>query len=198
MLAVFAFLWRIIGMVLDGIKESAGGQVDMDEVMELLEIELPIVPMLVAGLAIAILGTLLGALVVFIAAKLNKQAVDFKKLIVIEAVRSVLPSALLIAGIVLGLLVAELQFVVLALVLVLWFVNVCADIRDVAGLQIQETGKSLLVNTLVMAVVLGVGVYLMVTVGGWGIGELSIKGMTLNELIEKAGGILEMLGSGMF
>ena len=198
MLAVFAFLWRIIGMVLDGIKESAGGQVDMDEVMELLEIELPIVPMLVAGLAIAILGTLLGALVVFIAAKLNKQAVDFKKLIVIEAVRSVLPSALLIAGIVLGLLVAELQFVVLALVLVLWFVNVCADIRDVAGLQIQETGKSLLVNTLVMAVVLGVGVYLMVTVGGWGIGELSIKGMTLNELVEKAGGILEMLGSGMF
>jgi hypothetical protein len=196
LLAVFFYLWRIIGLLLDGMIGDSG--VDLDEVMEYLDLEYPIIPMLVAGLAIVILGTLLGALVVFIAAKINKQAVDFKKLILIEAVRSVIPSALLIVGIVLGLLVAELHFLVLALILVLWFVNVCADLRDVAGVQVLETGKSLIVNGLVIFAVLAVGVYLMVTVGGWGIGELSIQGITLNELIEEAGGILDMLGSGMF
>ena len=191
-LAVFFFLWRIIGMLLASITESA--KVDLDEVKELLEIEEPIFPMLVAALGIAILGILIGALVVFLVAKINKQAVDFKKLIVVEAVRSVVPTALLVVGILLGFLVAWLQFLVLALVLVLWFVNVCADIRDVAGVQIQETGKAMIVNALVIFAVLAVAVYLMVTLAGWGLGELSIRGMTINEAIEEAGDALSVLG----
>ena len=106
-LAVFFYLWRIIGMLLDGVvdgvKQSTGSKVDMDEIMELLEIEMPIVPMLVAGLAIAVLGIVATALVVFIAAKLNKQAVDLKKQIVVASIHSLIPSALLIAGILLGI-----------------------------------------------------------------------------------------------
>ena len=191
-LAVFFFLWRIIGMLLNGITENA--DVDLDEVMEMLEIEQPIFPMLIAALGIAVLGVLIGALVVFFAAKINKQAADLKKLIVVQAAHSVLPTALLVVGIVLGFLVAELQFIVLSLILVLWFVNVCADIRDVAGAQITETGKALTVNALVIFAVLAVGVYLMVTLGGWGLGELSIRGMTINEAIEEAGDALSVLG----
>ena len=194
-LAVFFFLWRIIGLLLSGMIGDS--DVDMGELMEHLEMKYPIFPMLVAGLGIAVLGVLMGALVVFIAAKINKQAVDFKKLIVIEAIRSVVPTALLVVGIVLGLLLPVLQFLVLALILVLWFVNVCADIRDVAGVQIMETGKAMTINTLVIFAVLAVGVYLMATIGGWGIGELSIQGVTLNEAIEEAGDLLGMMG-GMF
>ena len=97
-LAVFFYLWRIIGMLLDGIKESAGGKVDMDEIMELLEIELPIFPMLVAGLVIAVLGIVATALVVFFAAKLAKQPVDLKKQIVVASIHSLIPSALLMPG----------------------------------------------------------------------------------------------------
>ena len=197
-LAVFFFLWRIIGMMLTAIADMGGA--DVSDLEDMVDIEYPIFPMLIAGLGITVLGILIGALVVFIAAKINKQAVDFKKLIVVEAVRSVVPTALLVVGIVLGLLMAELQFVVLALVLVLWFVNVCADIRDVADVQIMETGKSMAIHTLIICAVLAIGVYLMVTIGGWGIGELSIEGATLNEAFEKIGEAMEEGGGfmGMF
>lgn len=191
-LAVFFFLWRIIGMLLSAITD--GADVDMDELMEYLEIEQPIFPMLVAGLAIAVIGIAATALVIFIAAKINKQAVDLKKQIVIEAVHSVVPTALLIAGIILGFLVAELQLLVLALILVLWFVNVCNEVREVAGVQIMETGKTMTIYTLVIFAVLAVAVYLMVAIGGWGIGELSIQGHTMNEALEEADNLLGMLG----
>ena len=196
-LAVFFFLWRIIGLLMDGIKESAGGKVDMDEIMEMLEIELPIFPMLLAGLAIAVIGIAATALVIFIAGKLNKQNVDLKKQIVIEAVHSVIPTALMVVGILLGFLAAWLQFIVLALILVLWFINVCGEIRDVAGVQAMETGKSLAINTLVVFVVLAAALWLISTIGVWGIGELSIQGHTINEALEEADNMLEVLG-GMF
>ena len=197
-LAVFFFLWRIIGMMMTAIADMGGA--DVSDLEDLIDIEYPIFPMLIAGLGVTVLGILIGALVVFIAAKINKQAVDFKKLIVVEAVRSVVPTALLIVGIVLGLLLADLQFAVLALILVLWFVNVCADIRDVAGVQVMETGKAMTINTLVICAVLALGVYLMVTIGGWGIGELSIEGTTLNEAFEKISEAMEEGGAllGMF
>ena len=193
-LAVFFFLWRIIGIMLSGITEGAGKEVDMDELMELLEIEQPIFPMLLAGLAIAVIGIAATALAIFIAAKLNKQNVDLKKQIVIEAVHSVIPTALLIVGILLGFLAAWLQFIMLALILVLWFINVCSEVRDVAGVQAMETGKSLTINTLVIFAVLAVSVWLMTAIGGWGVGELSIQGHTMNEAMEEAGDMLDMLG----
>ena len=202
-LAVFFFLWRIIGMMLTAIADMGGA--DVSDLEDMVDIEYPIFPMLIAGLGVTVLGILIGALVVFIAAKINKQAVDFKKLIVIEAIRSVVPTALLVVGIVLGLLMAELQFVVLALVLVLWFINVCADIRDVAGVEIMESGKSMAINTLVVFAILAVAVYLMSLIGGWGIGELEIQGATLNEAfeqiseaMEEGGGFLDMFMGGMF
>lgn len=196
-LAVFFFLWRIIGMLLNGVIEKFGDEADLDELMEHLEIEQPIFPMLLAGLAIAVIGIAATALVIFIAAKLNKQTVDLKKQIVIEAVHSVIPTGLLIVGILLGFLAAELQFIMLALILVLWFVNVCNEVRDVAGVQVLETGKTMTIYTLVIFAVLAIAVWLMTTIGGWGIGELSIQGMTINEAIEKAGDALDVLGSFM-
>lgn len=193
-LAVFFFLWRIIGLVLTGIMDSAPSDIDMDEVMEMLEIEQPIFPMLLAGLAIAVIGIAATALVIFIAGKLNKQNIDLKKQIVIEAVHSVIPTALLVVGILLGFLAAWLQFIVLALILVLWFINVCGEIRDVAGVQAMETGKSLTINTLVVFVVLAAALWLISTIGVWGIGELSIQGHTINEALEEADNMLEVLG----
>ena len=191
-LAVFFFLWRIIGMILSA--ATKGADVDMDELMEYMEIEQPIFPMLLAGLAVAAIGIAATALVIFIAAKLNKQTVDLKKQIVIEAVHSVIPTALLIAGILLGFLAAWLQFIVLALILVLWFVNVCNEVREAAGVQIMETGKTLTIYTLVIFAGLAITVWLISAIGGWGVGELSIQGSTINEAVEEAGDMLEMLG----
>lgn len=196
-LAVFFYLWRIIGMLMDSIKESAGGKVDMDELMELLEIEMPIVPMLVAGLAIAVLGIVATALVVFVAAKLNKQAVDLKKQIVVASIHSLIPSALLIAGILLGFLIPEVQFIILGLVLVLWFINVCNEARDVTNVQVLESGKTMTIYSLVIFAIFAIAVYAMVAIGGWGIGELSIQGHTINEAVEEAGNFLSVLQSFM-
>ena len=195
-LAAFFFLWRIIGLVISGIMDSipSDADVDMKEIMEYLEIEQPIFPMLVAGLAIAAIGIAATALVIFIAAKLNKQTIDLKKQIVIEAVHSVIPTALLVAGILLGFLAGWLQFIVLALILVLWFINVCNEVRDVTGVQMMETGKTLAIYTLVVFAVLAVAVYLMSAIGVWGIGELSIQGHTINEALEEADNMLEVLG----
>ena len=196
-LAVFFFLWRIIGMLMDGIKESAGGKVDMDEIMEMLEIETPIIPMLLAAMAIAVIGNAATALVIFIAGKLNKQAVDLQKQIVASAVHSLIPSVLLIAGILLGFVIPSVQFIVLGLVLVLWFINVCNEARDVAGVQVMESGKTMTIYSLVIFAVLAVAVYAMVSIGGWGVGELSIQGHTINEALEEADNILSVLGSFM-
>ena len=195
-LAAFFFLWRIIGLVISGIMDSipSDADVDMKEIMEYLEIEQPVFPMLVAGLAIAAIGIAATALVIFIAAKLNKQTIDLKKQIVIEAVHSVIPTALLVAGILLGFLAGWLQFIVLALILVLWFINVCNEVRDVTGVQMMETGKTLAIYTLVVFAVLAVAVYLMSAIGVWGIGELSIQGHTINEALEEADNMLEVLG----
>jgi hypothetical protein len=193
-LAVFFFLWRIIGLVLDGVIEGFGGEADLDEIMEYLKIEQPIFPMLLAGLGIAVIGIAATALVIFIAGKLNKQNVDLKKQIIIEAVHSVIPTALLVVGILLGFLAAWLQFIVLALILVLWFINVCGEVRDVAGVQTMETGKSLAIYTLVIFAVLAVSIWLITTIGGWGVGELSIQGHTINEAMEEADNMLGMLG----
>ena len=191
-LAVFFFLWRIIGMVMSTFTK--GGDVDMDELMEYLEIEQPIFPMLLAGLAIAVIGIAATALLIFVAAKINKQTVDLKKQIIIEAVHSVIPTALLVVGILLGFLAAWLQFLALALILVLWFVNVCNDVREVSGVQIMETGKTLTIYALVIFVGLAIAVWLMTAIGGWGIGELSVQGHTMNEAMEEAGDMLGMLG----
>lgn len=192
-LAMFFFLWRIIGMLMSTIT----GVGELTDLMDYLEIKQPIFPMLLAGLVIAVLGVAVTALTIFAVAKINKQPVDLKKQLLMAAVHSVVPTALLIVGIVLGLLAAWLQFLALALILVLWFVNVCSEVRDTAGVQVMETGKSMTVYTLVIFAVLAIGVYLMVAVGGWGIGELSIQGMTLNALADQAGGLLDMI-SGLF
>lgn len=195
-LAVFAFLWRIIGMLLDGIADKGG--VDVSDLEDLMELEYPIVPMLIAGLGIAVLGILLTALVVFVAGKINKQNVDLKQQIMVAAINSIIPSAILVVGIALGFITWWLQFAILGLVLVVWFINVVNAIREDAGVQALESGKTLTIQSVVIFAVLAVVVYAMVSIGGWGVGELSIQGMTLNEVIEKAGGVLEMLGSGMF
>lgn len=195
-LAVFFFLWRIIGLLLSTVTDSVGASadVDMKEIMEYLEIEQPIFPMLLAGLAIAVIGIAATALLIFMAGKLNKQTIDLKKQIVIEAVHSVIPTALLIVGILLGFIAAWLQFAVLALILVLWFVNVCNEVREAAGVQIMETGKTLTIYTLVIFVGLAVTVWLVTAIGTWGVGELSIQGHTINEALEEADNMLEMLG----
>lgn len=192
-LAVFFFLWRIIGMLLSGIAEK--GDVDVSDLEEMMDLEYPIFPMLLAAIGIAALGILLTALVVFIAGKINKQNVDLKQQIALASIHSILPSAVLVIGIVLGLIAPALQFAVLALILVLWFVNVCDAIREDAGVQIMESGKTLAIQSVVTFAVLAVVVYLMVTIGGWGVGELSIQGTTLNEVLEEADNLLGTLGS---
>ena len=79
--------------------------------------------------------------------------------------------------------------------MVLWFLNICTALDETAGVKVMESGKALTVNAVVIFAVFGVVAYLMSEIGAWSIGELAINEVTLNELIEQAGGILEMLGN---
>ena len=82
------------------------------------------------------------------------------------------------------------KFTALLLTLLLLFLASAAAAETPAGTPA--------VQSVVIFAILAVVVYAMVSIGGWGVGEVSMQGMTLNELIEKAGGLMDMLGSGMF
>ena len=72
------------------------------------------------------------------------------------------------------------------------------SIREVAGVQMMDSGKALAINAGVVFSILAIGVWLITAIGGWSIGELSIQDVTLNEVFEEADGLLNMIGSGMF
>ena len=95
-LAVFLYLWKILGGIMGMAGDISGGLTDK------IDIEYPIFQMLIAGIVIAAVGILISTLVVLLMSKVGKQAVDFKKLLVIESVNTIFPSMVLLAGTVLG------------------------------------------------------------------------------------------------
>ena len=174
-LAIFLALWRFVGAWI--VKNASLSDVDVDELIEKAELEFPIFPMLLAGLGIAVIAIAVAALAVFVVGKLNKQEVDLKKQMVIAAVHSLLPTAVLVVGILLSFLAWWFLAVALGICLVLWVINVMGELP--AG-ENQITASAVVAVVLVLAVVLG-GV-----LANWSIGETSRGGDTINEGIEDA------------
>lgn len=183
LLAVFFFIWTMLGQlinILAGLTESLGemmGQTggmigeEVSEILEELDIAWPILPMLVSALVIAVVCIAVSALVVYAAAKINKQEADLKALILTQAVHTIAPSALLLVGLVLGLITWELQVIVLVISLVLWFINICTDVQEVAGVKAMESGKTMAIQTVVVAVALGIAVFAISKLFGWCVEE---------------------------
>lgn len=199
-LAIFFYLWRMLGqitsMVGDLMESIMGGLAGLmgGSMEETIEFEYPILPLLVSGIVIAAVGIAVTALVVYIAAKLNKQETDIKKLLVIQSVHTVVPSALLLAGLILGFITWELQVLVLALILVLWFISICNDVRETAGVQAMDSGKTLAIQTAIVFVALAIVVFAISKLGGWCFEELTVDGVSVGEALEGMSSLGGLLG----
>lgn len=178
-LAVFFFLWRIIGAFIE--KSASLSEVDIEDLVKEADLVYPIFPMLIAGLAITILGIAITALVVFVVGKINQQEVNVKEQILIASVHTLIPTAVLIVCTLLSLLAWWFLLVALTVNLVLWFVN----IQNALG-QGDDSGKNALIRigAIVLAMVIVVG--LSSVLANWSIGEVEMDGDTMNEQIEES------------
>ena len=178
-LAVFFFLWRIIGAFIE--KSASLSEVDIEDLVKEADLVYPIFPMLIAGLAITILGIAITALVVFVVGKINQQEVNVKEQILIASVHTLIPTAVLIVCTLLSLLAWWFLLVALTVNLVLWFVNI-QNALD----QGDDSGKSALIRigAIVLAMVIVVG--LSSVLANWSIGEVEMDGDTMNEQIEES------------
>ncbi len=203
-LAVFFFIWRMLGQLASMVSDMMGGMLGglgsmmggLDEMPD-LELEYPILPMLVSGILIAALGIALTALAVFVVGKICKKEVDIKKLLVIESVNSGFHSALLILGILLGFISWELQVIVLSLMMILWMVTTCTEIRGIAAEDAHESTKALGIQTGILVVTYAIAVFAIYKLSGWCFEELSIDGVTLGEAFEQIGNLGGLMG-GLF
>lgn len=199
-LAIFFYLWRMLGqitsMVGDLMESIMGGLAGLmgGAMEEAIEFEYPILPLLVSGIVIAAVGIAISALVVFVGARLNKQEADIKKLMVIQSVHTIAPSALLLVGLILGFITWELQILVLGLILVWWFINVCTDVRETAGVQAMDSGKNLAIQTAVVFVALAIAVFAISKLGGWCFEELTVDGVSVGQALEGMSSLGGLLG----
>ena len=178
-LAVFFFLWRIIGAWLE--KNASLEGTDVEDLIEDADLVFPIFPMLIAGLAIAIIGIAVTALAVFVVGKINKQEVDLKAQILISAVNSLVPTAVIIVCTLLSLIAWWFLVVALTIVLVLWFTN----ILNALG-QGEDSSKDALIRVSVVVLAMVIVVGLSSVLANWSIGEIEVDDKTFNERLEDA------------
>lgn len=199
-LMIFFYMWRMLGqitsMVGDLMESIMGGLAGLmgGGMEDAIEFEYPILPLLVSGIVIAAVGIALSALVIFVAAKINKQEADIKNLLVIQSVHTIAPSALLLVGLILGFITWELQVLVLALILVLWFINICNDVRETAGVQAMDSGKTLAIQTAIVFVALAIVVFAISKLTGWCFEELAVDGVSVGEALEGMSSLGGMMG----
>lgn len=173
-LAIFLFIWRFIGAYITKAADLADEKAN--DWIEAFEITYPILPMLLAGLLIAVIGIAVTAVAVFLINKLNKQESNMKQLIVIAAVNSLPATALMIAGTLLSFLTWWFFTIVLIAIAAMGIANICGAVD-------QE--KNTLVQTGVIAVALMVAFGLTSILTNWSIGELASEEVTLNQTREE-------------
>lgn len=192
-LAIFLYIWKLFGGVLGPIEESMGALGAMGVKFSL---EYPIIPMFISGIVLAAVGIVLATLIVFIFGKMNKQEVDFKKLLVVEATNSILPSALLLVGIVLGFVDMGVQLIVLLLNMILWVITVCADCGEFAGAKATDSFKNIALQTVFTTVALALAIWVIAQLTGWCISEIKIMGVKVGDALNNIGDLLGKLATG--
>ncbi len=190
-LAAFLYLWKLIGGFLSsivdaisdamgGISSALGGSASFD-----LEITYPIFVLLLGGILLAVIFIGLSALGLFCAGKLNKKELTIQQSATVAAYNSVIPSLLLLLGILLGFISTTAQLIVLPVAAIVWAIFSLRDTQEYAGLNPTASSKNLAIQTILMLVISGLCIYLAWEIGLWCAGEVEIEGEKIAESIEQ-------------
>lgn len=190
-LAAFLFVWKLIGGFLSsivdaisdamsGISGMLGGNASVD-----LEVTYPIFVLLLGGILLAVVFIGLSALGLFGAAKLTKKELTIQQSATVAAYNSVIPSLLLLLGILLGFISTTAQLIVLPVAAIVWAIFSLRDTQEYAGLNPTASSKNLAIQTILMLVISGLCIYLAWEIGLWCAGEVEIEGEKIADSIEQ-------------
>lgn len=185
-LAVFIYLWALMGKTFGMISSLAGGFG--------IKVGYPIGILLLSGILFAVVFIGLSGLALFACAKLNKRELSIQQALVIASVSSTYPTALLLIGTVLGLLSIWLALISVIVAALVWAINACTDLYDYAGLNGTRSLKEMGIMLIAMIVVLLI--CFLVTRGllGWAISGITINGTKLGNLGELIGDLGDLFG----
>ena len=179
-LVLFFYLWKLLGSIISGMKIPVA-------------VTYPILPLLVSALVLTALCIGLSAAALFAVAKLSKKELLFPNAIIVAAYHSILPTALLLVGILLGLISLEAQLIVLPIILAIWATFAAKDAKEYAGLNASIATKNLAIQVIAVLVVIAVVYWLASTLMLWSFGEISYNGIALKDLVGKIDNILKLL-----
>lgn len=183
-LAALLFIWRLMGQVL-GMVTGVAGSLGVD-------IKYPFFPMLITAIVLTVVFTGMSGLALFVCGKITKREMDIKYAMEIAAVASVLPTALLLVGVILGFIAWQLQVICLVLAGIVWVANGLADLNDYTGLKANASIKDLGVVVLTMLVVAAVCYFATSKLSVWCVGEITVMGQKVSEFLKQ--GLSGILG----
>lgn len=190
-LAAFFYCWKLIVSILTGIMDAFGA------IAHAPEVSYPVFLFLVIGILFAVVYIGLSALGLFSISKLTKRELSFTQTVIIASYHTLIPTLLLLAGILLGFISLTAQLIVLPIALIIWSIFAVRDAKEYAGMNATVAGKNLLIQTVVSLIVAGLAIYLSYQLMIWGIGEVSADGQTLKESFEAmSNGLNSLLGMG--
>ena len=191
-LAAFFYCWKLIVSILSSIMNAFGAGAYASQV------SYPVFLFLLIGILFAVVYIGLSALGLFSISKLTKRELSFTQTITVASYHSLIPTMLLLVGILLGFISLTAQLIVLPIALIIWSIFAVRDAKEYAGLNATLAGKNLLIQTVVTTIVAGLAIYLSYQLMIWGIGEVSADGQTLKESFEAMsnglGGLLGGMG----
>ena len=206
-LAAFLFLWKLLGGIfgsivettnqaLGGLGSALGGSASAIK----LEITYPFFLLLIGGILLAVIFIGLSALGLFCAAKLTKKELSIQQSVTVAAYNSIIPTLLLVLGILLGIISLTAQLIVLAVAAIFWAIFAVQNARDFAGLNPTIATKNLVIEAVIILVVAGLSIYLAFEIGLWCTGEIEIAGQKLEAMIDmiKNFDITDLLGGSLF
>lgn len=178
-LALFFFFWSMLGKLIGSLKSSLG--ILGSAVGALVKIGMPIFPLLLTGIVLAVVCIGLSAVALMVCGKLTKRELTIQQTLVVAAVSSIYPTVVLLAGALLGLMSSWLHVACLVLALLIWVINAVSDIRDYTGLNATVSLKNMIMVAVVLLVVAVVSALVLYGMGKYCIGEVSIAGAKLKD-----------------
>jgi len=179
-LVLFFYFWKMLGGILVNMKAPDN-------------VGYPILPLLVTALVVTALCIGLSATALFAVSKLTKKELPFPNAIIIASYHSILPTLLLLVGILLGLISLDAQVLVVPVILIIWATFGVKDAKEHAGLNPTIAGKNLAIEVVAAAVVIAVTYLVTSALVVWCFGEITTHGIALKNFFSGVENVLQLI-----